>query len=204
MNYSLRSADRETHVKIVAISLIAGIAVIVAALNARQGPGIEAAAQFWNGLSSRHHDRPCIPAKSSWCAEGIAERYRINRGTIFHRRRQRLQSDATLMTSVLATRRSQMSNKLNSVLSLTIAAALGSALATLATPSSAQGGAKEKCYGVALKGMNDCAAGAGTTCAATSRVDYQGNAWKLVNKGTCATTQTPHGPGSLTEVKRPA
>ena len=42
---------------------------------------------------------------------------------------------------------------------------------------------KEKCYGVSLKGQNDCAAGAGTTCAATSKVDYQGNAWKLVDQG---------------------
>ena len=59
-------------------------------------------------------------------------------------------------------------------------------------------------YGVALKGQNDCAAGAGTTCAATSRVDYQGNAWKLVGKGACVTTNTPFGPGSLTAIKRPS
>jgi len=45
--------------------------------------------------------------------------------------------------------------------------------------------AKERCYGVALAGQNDCAAGPGTTCAGTSTVDYQGNAWKLVNAGTC-------------------
>lgn len=55
----------------------------------------------------------------------------------------------------------------------------------------------EKCYGVALAGKNDCKAGAGTTCAGTSKVDYQGNAWKYVPAGTCATTQTPKGPGSL-------
>ena len=64
--------------------------------------------------------------------------------------------------------------------------------------------AKEKCYGVSLKGQNDCAAGAGTTCAATSRVDYQGNAWKLVDQGTCIATKTPFGPGSLSAIKRPA
>ena len=46
---------------------------------------------------------------------------------------------------------------------------------------------KEKCYGVAKAGQNDCAAGPGTTCAGTSKVDYQGNAWKLVAKGTCTT-----------------
>ena len=55
----------------------------------------------------------------------------------------------------------------------------------------------DKCYGVALKGHNDCYAGAGTTCAATSTADYQGNAFKLVPKGTCTSIQTPDGPGSL-------
>ena len=47
-------------------------------------------------------------------------------------------------------------------------------------------GAKEKCYGVSLAGQNDCAAGPGTTCAGTSVVDYQGNAWTLVPAGDCA------------------
>jgi uncharacterized membrane protein len=57
----------------------------------------------------------------------------------------------------------------------------------------------EKCYGVALAGKNDCKAGAGTTCAGTSKKDYQGNSWKNVPKGTCATIKTPNGMGSLTE-----
>jgi uncharacterized membrane protein len=59
-------------------------------------------------------------------------------------------------------------------------------------------GKYEKCYGVALKGQNNCYAGAGTTCAGTSAVDYQGNAWKLVPAGTCTTISTPAGNGSLT------
>ena len=97
-----------------------------------------------------------------------------------------------------------MSDKTLSITSLAIAGALTSALALVAmTPSVAQEATKEKCYGVALKGQNDCAAGAGTTCAATSKVDYQGNAWKLVAKGTCATINTPLGMGSLTPIKRP-
>jgi uncharacterized membrane protein len=58
-------------------------------------------------------------------------------------------------------------------------------------------GKMEKCFGVALKGHNDCYAGAGTTCAGTSTVDYQGNAFKLEPKGTCTTMNTPSGPGSL-------
>jgi uncharacterized membrane protein len=59
-------------------------------------------------------------------------------------------------------------------------------------------GKMEKCFGVALKGQNDCYAGAGTSCAGTSTVDYQGNAFKLEPRGTCVTMQTPKGPGSLT------
>jgi len=55
----------------------------------------------------------------------------------------------------------------------------------------------EKCYGVAKAGKNDCKAGAGTSCAGTSRTDYQGNAWKLVKAGTCTSIETPKGFGSL-------
>lgn len=62
-------------------------------------------------------------------------------------------------------------------------------------------GEKERCYGVAQAGKNDCAAGPGTTCAGTSKTDYQGNAWKYVPKGTCTTIKTPKGAGSLTEIK---
>jgi uncharacterized membrane protein len=81
-----------------------------------------------------------------------------------------------------------------------------SVAAALSLPSAVAGAdeAKEKCYGIALKGQNDCAAGPGTTCAATSKVDYQGNSWKLVPKGTCVTITTPFGPCSLAPIKRPA
>ena len=61
--------------------------------------------------------------------------------------------------------------------------------------------AMEKCYGVSMAGKNDCAAGAGTTCAGTSKMDYQGNAWKYVPAGTCATLKTPKGMGSLMPIK---
>ncbi|WP_128931546.1 DUF2282 domain-containing protein [Bradyrhizobium zhanjiangense] len=69
------------------------------------------------------------------------------------------------------------------------------------TAKALKSGKMEKCFGVALKGQNDCYAGPGTTCAGTSTVDYQGNAFKLEAKGTCTTMQTPKGPGSLTEKK---
>jgi len=91
---------------------------------------------------------------------------------------------------------------LNKLPAVALAAALGAAFATL--PAAAQPADKEKCFGVALKGKNDCKAGAGTTCAGTSKVDYQGNAWSLVAKGTCektASKTSPSGMGMLKEFK---
>jgi len=55
----------------------------------------------------------------------------------------------------------------------------------------------DKCYAVAKAGQNDCKAGAGTTCAGSSKADYQGNSWKYVPKGTCESIKTPVGHGSL-------
>jgi uncharacterized membrane protein len=82
---------------------------------------------------------------------------------------------------------------------LALAGSLLAALSAVAVPASAEDkmAGKEKCFGVALKGQNDCAAGPGTTCAGTSKVDYQGNAWKAVPKGTCTAMATPKGHGSL-------
>lgn len=64
-------------------------------------------------------------------------------------------------------------------------------------PADAKKPAMEKCYGVAMAGKNDCAAGPGTTCAGTSKVDYQASAWKYVPAGTCTSIKTPKGMGSL-------
>lgn len=85
-----------------------------------------------------------------------------------------------------------------------IGASLAAALALGATAPVLAADAKEKCYGVALKGQNDCAAGAGTTCAGTSKVDYQQNSWKLVPKGTCVSMKTPNGMGMLEPGPAPA
>jgi uncharacterized membrane protein len=93
-------------------------------------------------------------------------------------------------------------NSKTTAVSLALAGALTTALAAAATSAGAADSSKEKCYGVSLKGMNDCAAGAGTTCAATSKVDYQGNAWRLVPKGTCTGIATPLGNGALEPIKR--
>jgi len=77
-----------------------------------------------------------------------------------------------------------MSSKTTILTSAMIAGAVAAAVATSGTaPANAQ--AKEKCFGISLAGQNDCAAGPGTTCAGTSTVDYQGNAWTLVPAGDC-------------------
>jgi uncharacterized membrane protein len=88
---------------------------------------------------------------------------------------------------------------------LALVGSLATALATLAAAASvqAQDQAQEQCYGVALAGQNDCKAG-GHDCKGHSTVDYDGQSFKMVAKGTCTTMTTPHGPGSLTPVERPA
>ncbi|MBA3562589.1 MAG: DUF2282 domain-containing protein [Gammaproteobacteria bacterium] len=88
----------------------------------------------------------------------------------------------------------------SSLIASGVAAALGMVAATTASTAAAQDQNKEKmekCYGVALGGKNDCAAGPGTTCAGSSTIDYQSNAWKYVPAGTCSDIDTPHGGGSL-------
>ena len=75
------------------------------------------------------------------------------------------------------------------VKTLAVASAVAAAIAGQATVAAAQ--TKDKCYGVSLAGKNDCAAGPGTTCAGTSTVDYQGNAWTLVDAGTCMEIELP-------------
>ena len=85
---------------------------------------------------------------------------------------------------------------------LAVAGAVAAALsATMTVPAQAQ--SKEKCYGVSLAGENDCAAGPGTTCQGTSTVDYQGNAWTLVDAGTCTEIDLPDDRmGSLEPLER--
>ncbi|HUN94682.1 MAG TPA: DUF2282 domain-containing protein [Bradyrhizobium sp.] len=96
------------------------------------------------------------------------------------------------------------------VTSALLASAFATAMASMASAApltkeeaaAATAAHKEKCYGVALKGQNDCAAGPGTTCQGTSTVDFQGNSWKFVRGGTCTTIEVPGGKhGSLTPIK---
>ncbi|MFN4057684.1 MAG: DUF2282 domain-containing protein [Roseinatronobacter sp.] len=76
-------------------------------------------------------------------------------------------------------------------LALPLMASLAAALTLAGGHASAQSAAMEKCVGVSLAGKNDCAAGPGTSCAGSSKVDYQGNAWTLVPAGTCTRMELP-------------
>lgn len=77
---------------------------------------------------------------------------------------------------------------------LAIAAILGGAIALAGQTAHAEDMAKEKCFGVAAKGKNDCANGAGTSCAGSSKVDHGGKDWKYVAKGTCENMDSPTSP----------
>jgi uncharacterized membrane protein len=85
---------------------------------------------------------------------------------------------------------------MNARTAITAASLAGSLAAALAGPAPMPPGA-DKCYGVALAGKNDCAAGAGTSCAGTSTVDYDPGHWKYVKKGACESMMTPKGHGML-------
>jgi len=79
---------------------------------------------------------------------------------------------------------------------LALAGSLASALATVAAPAASAADSKEKCYGVALKGQNDCAAGK-HDCAGKSTMSYDKTSFKFVPTGTCTSMKTPEGHGSL-------
>jgi len=76
-----------------------------------------------------------------------------------------------------------MTPKLSIKSVLLTAAAIGTALAISTGPVTAAG-EKEKCFGIAAAGQNDCAT-ATSSCAGTSRVDRQGDAFVAVPKGLC-------------------
>ena len=70
---------------------------------------------------------------------------------------------------------------------LIVSSALASVLALgLVNTVAAQDKGKEKCYGVAKAGQNDCANLSGThSCAGQSKVDNDAGEWKYVAKGSC-------------------
>jgi len=97
-----------------------------------------------------------------------------------------------------------MNDQTKTITGLAVASAFAAALGMAASSQAALADDDmEKCYGVAEAGANDCAAGEGTSCAGTSKIDYQGNSWKLVPAGTCATMELPDDrKGSLEPLDR--
>ena len=73
------------------------------------------------------------------------------------------------------------------ILTTAITSALASALALgLAGPAAAQAKAKEKCFGIAKAGQNDCANLSGShTCAGQSKAEMAADEWRYVAAGTC-------------------
>ena len=93
-----------------------------------------------------------------------------------------------------------MSTTAKTVTALALAGALGTALSVGYAPTPASAAGQEKCYGVALKGQNDCKAGM-HDCAGMSTIDYDGQSFKLVPAGTCTSMKTPNGMGMLEPMK---
>src|ERR1700750_1308060 len=108
---------------------------------------------------------------------------RVQSGHVLKIDRRHLMSARTVLTSAL----------LASAVATAIASVAAAAPLTKAEADAATAAGKQKCYGVALKGQNDCAAGPGTTCQGTSTADFQGNAWKFVRGVTCESIVVPGG-----------
>jgi uncharacterized membrane protein len=82
-----------------------------------------------------------------------------------------------------------------------LALVLSASTFAISAPAMADEAAKDKCFGVAMKGKNDCKAGAGTTCAGSSKMDHQGDAWSLVPKGSCEKTVSKTSPTGFGQLK---
>jgi uncharacterized membrane protein len=82
-----------------------------------------------------------------------------------------------------------------SIVTLALAGSLASALATVAVPAAAAD--TEKCFGIAMKGQNDCAAG-NHACAGHSTKNFDKSSFKLVPAGTCTDMNVKGHKGMLT------
>ena len=96
-------------------------------------------------------------------------------------------------------------NSKNAFTNATIAGSLAAALTMIATPAFAAPKppqpTMDKCFGIALKGDNDCAAGAGTTCAGTAAPTIKAMPGSTSPRAPATTIKTPKGTGSLEPIK---
>ena len=73
------------------------------------------------------------------------------------------------------------------IASSALASVLALGLLSGANAADEKAGSKEKCYGIAKAGQNDCANLSGThSCAGQSKADNAADEWKYVAKGTCS------------------
>ena len=72
----------------------------------------------------------------------------------------------------------------NKLLQSAVASVLALGMAQPTDAQDAKGAAKEKCYGVAKAGQNDCGT-ARHSCAGKATQDKSPDEWKYVPKGTC-------------------
>ena len=88
-----------------------------------------------------------------------------------------------------------MTNK-TTMMQAALASVIAIGLAQAAEDAKTSQQAKEKCYGVAKAGQNDCGT-ASHTCAGKAKKDNVPEEWKYVAKGTCeklgGKTQPPGG-----------
>ncbi|HUF72667.1 MAG TPA: DUF2282 domain-containing protein [Gammaproteobacteria bacterium] len=76
-------------------------------------------------------------------------------------------------------------NKRLVIASAIAAAVAGPALVGAQGPAEVPDFQAEKCYGIAKAGANDCASTGNNSCAGTSRIDGDPNAWIYVPDGYC-------------------
>ena len=86
--------------------------------------------------------------------------------------------------------------KTREMTSAALAGAFAAAISATAFVAPAAAQDTEKCYGIALAGENDCAAGS-HACKGHSTVDYDPQSFKLVPVGTCETMEVDGNMGSL-------
>jgi len=74
----------------------------------------------------------------------------------------------------------------HALIAASAALVIGGVVTAMAQPASMPDFTAEKCYGVSKAGSNDCASTGNSSCAGTSRVDADRNAWIFVPTGVCA------------------
>ena len=88
-------------------------------------------------------------------------------------------------------------NKKNLLLSAALAGVVAAGVAISQAPEATAASGKEKCYGIAKAGQNDCGSSDGAhSCAGQATVDNSPHEWKYVGEGECAGMGGTTTPGS--------